>query len=581
MPHGLKPSRDQANKYNKHFVSIASSIIDENQLINPDLSHVENFVNTRKPSTSNFEIPLLDTTTLDKLIKSLPTNVATGLDGISAPLLKLISPAILESLTKVLNCSIQSGICPSALKLARVTPVHKSGSASDPNNFRPISVLPIISKLLERHICTQLMLYLRSFNLIVSTQSGFRPHHSTESILIKMTDDWLEAMDQGLYTGAIYLDLRKAFDVVNHDLLIAKLRIYGCSPSSLIWFKSYLTDRRQCVNLAGTVSDTEVLSSGIPQGSILGPVFFLLFINDLPLSWKSKNGLFADDATFYVSATTLTDVQLQLQQDLNSTATWTKEHGMVAHPDKTKYMIIGTGQKLSRCDDCTLTLFLDERKLEQTQEERLLGLDIDPTLSWSNHVTNLRKKLLKRVAVLARIKKFLPTKYRIILFNASIKPILEYCVSVWASCNVGLLDEIFKVQKRCARLILDAPFQARTLPLFYKLRWLPINHICIKRRLILFKKILEGRAPDYLYKLISLKYCKSYDTRSRMPYRLPIPRTNSRKRMFFYNALQLWKNISDNDFVYSTDLKKFSKNYFDHIMREFTPDSFKIKSSEG
>ena len=270
------------------------------------------------------------------------------------------------------------------------------------------------------------------------------------------------------------------------------------------------------------------------QGSILGPVFFLLFINDLPLSWKSKNGLFADDATFYVSATTLTDVQLQLQQDLNSTATWTKEHGMAAHPDKTKYMIIGTGQKLSRCDDCRLTLFLDERKLEQTQEERLLGLDIDPTLSWSNHVTNLRKKLLKRVAVLARIKKFLPTKYRIILFNASIKPILEYCVSVWASCNVGLLDEIFKVQKRCARLILDAPFQARTLPLFYKLRWLPINHICIKRRLILLKKILEGRAPDYLSdKLISLKYCKFYDTRSRMPYRLPIPRTNSRKRMFF------------------------------------------------
>ena len=139
------------------------------------------------------------------------------------------------------------------------------------------------------------MLYLRSFNLIVSTQSGFRPHHSIESILIKMTDDWLEAMDQGLYTGAIFLDLRKAFDVVNHDLLIAKLQIYGCSPSTLLWFKSFLTDRRQCVNLSGTVSDTEVLSSGIPQGSILGPALFLLFINDLPLSGESRNGLFAEN----------------------------------------------------------------------------------------------------------------------------------------------------------------------------------------------------------------------------------------------------------------------------------------------
>lgn len=122
---------------------------------------------------------------------------------------------------------------------------------------------------------------------------------------------------------------------------------------------------------------------------------------------------------------------------------------------------MGTRQKLSRCEECALSLWLDDRQLEQTQEERLLGLVIDPSVSWSSHVTKLRKKLLKRVAVLARIKKFLPVKYRIILFNASIKPILEYCVSVWGNCNAGLLDDIFKVQKRCARIIFDAPFQAR------------------------------------------------------------------------------------------------------------------------
>ncbi|XP_067030724.1 uncharacterized protein [Acropora muricata] len=161
MPNELRAPRDQANKYNKHFGCIASSVVDNNQSLNPDLSHIENFVNVRKPSTNNFEIPLLDVNSLDKLIESLPTNVATGPNGISASLLKLISPAILESLFKVLNCSIRSGICPSALKLARVTPVPKSGAASDPNNSRPISVLPIISKPLERHIYIQLMLYLR------------------------------------------------------------------------------------------------------------------------------------------------------------------------------------------------------------------------------------------------------------------------------------------------------------------------------------------------------------------------------------------------------------------------------------
>ena len=178
---------------------------------------------------------------------------------------------------------------------------------------------------------------------------------------------------------------------------------------------------------------------------------------------------------------------------------------MAAHPEKTKYMIIGIRQKLSRCEECALSLWLDSRQLEQTQDEGLLGLVIDPSLSWSSPVTKLRKKLLKRVAVLARIKKFLPVKYHIILYNASIKPILEYCV--WGNCNAGLLDDIFRVQKRCARIILDAPFHARTLPLFLELGWLPINHLCIERRLSLFKRILDGRAPDYLtQKLSSFKF---------------------------------------------------------------------------
>ena len=168
--------------------------------------------------------------------------------------------------------------------------------------------------------------------------------------------------------------------------------MYGCSSSVLRWFKSYLWDRRQCVNIAGTLSDTEVLKSGVPQGSLLGPVFFLLFINDLPLTWKNRNGLFADYATFYASALNLTDVQLQLQQDLSNTTTWTKDHGMAAHPRKTKFMIIGTRQKLSRCEESALSLCLDGRQLEQTQEERLLGRPL-PILVIQRHVAYLRKKI--------------------------------------------------------------------------------------------------------------------------------------------------------------------------------------------
>ena len=140
-------------------------------------------------------------------------------------------------------------------------------------------------------------------------------------------------------------------------------------------------------------------------------------------------------ATFYASSPSLSIIQDKLQQDLVSQAKWTKEHGMIAHPDKTKYMIVGTNQKISRCEDCSLPLWLNDHQLQQSHDERLLGVHIDPNLSWSTHVENLRKKLLKQIALLARIKKFVPIRYRIILFNASIRPILEYCVSVWETAT--------------------------------------------------------------------------------------------------------------------------------------------------
>ena len=152
--------------------------------------------------------------------------------------MKLIAPYVSGSLTKVLNCSLQSGICSDVLKIARVTPIHKIGPKSDPTNYRPISTLPVISKLIERHISVHLRQFFVSHKLIISTQSGFRPHHSTEFILVNMTDDWLEAMDKGHYMGLLFLDFRKAFDLIHHDILLKKLAVYGFSQSAINGLKA-------------------------------------------------------------------------------------------------------------------------------------------------------------------------------------------------------------------------------------------------------------------------------------------------------------------------------------------------------
>ena len=240
--------------------------------------------------SAHFSIPALSDRAVLELIESLPSNVATGLDGISSHLLKLIAPAIAPSFAKLLNCSIINGICPAQLKLARITPIHKQGNKLDVDNYRPVSVLPVISKILEKHVCKNHMAYLTKHSLLYKCQSGFRANHSCGTSLIKLTDEWLEAMDNGLFTGVVMIDLRKVFDVVDHELLLKKLQVYGFNTNSLKWFRSYLNGRYQKVGIDGKLSEPRLIHSGVPQGSILGPIMFLLFINDLPLELKNDIG---------------------------------------------------------------------------------------------------------------------------------------------------------------------------------------------------------------------------------------------------------------------------------------------------
>ena len=385
-------SKDIANEFNKYFASIGNELgskFSEYNNVSCPCSNVCS--NQYYNCTGNrFKFSEITTDFVFDQICNMQNNKSPGLDQFNVRLLKLAGPYISQCLAHICNLSLSGSTFPDDWKKAKVTPIFKSGDKMDVGNYRPISVLPIISKIIERAVHDQLYFYLINEGLLSNSQSGFRSNHSTSTTLHDVQDYILKNMDNGFVTGVLFIDLKKAFDTVNHDILVKKLRYYGIDNNELLWFKSYLTNRSQVVNVNSTLSDFQSIDIGIPQGSILGPLLFILFVNCLPCTVpECKTVMYADDTSLMYKAQSVSDLQNQFDSCISKVAEWFKANKLTLNVDKTKFMIFGTNRMLQKFHN--VQLIYNNHQIERVDEFKYLGVKLDSQLSWSAHVAYEQK----------------------------------------------------------------------------------------------------------------------------------------------------------------------------------------------
>jgi len=492
------------------------------------------------PSMHHFEVT---TEGVRKLLHSIKPHKAAGPDNISCRLLKNIADELAPSLTHLFNLSLNTGILPKDWLTANVVPVYKKGNIHRAENYRPVSLTCVVCKILEHIVCKQIMIHLDKYTILTDAQHGFRREHSCESQLLITLHDLLSFFDRKIQVDVAVLDFSKAFDTVPHDRLIHKLDHYGIRGNVKNWIKGFLTSRTQKVLVDGKCSDLADVVSGVPQGTVLGPLLFLLHINDLPLHVTSKIRLFADDCLLYRQVTTPED-SLLLQKDLDSLENWGKNWGMSFNAKKCNILRISRGST-----PIGKMYSLGDEILAEVDNTKYLGITISNDLNWSPHISKITQKANNSLAFLRRNLKLCPKQLKETAFKALVRSLIEYSASVWDPFLIGHINDIEKVQRRGARFVYgdyDYSSGRSVTGMIAELGWCSLADRRRDQRLAMLYRVING-----LIAVPSSDILLTADARTRSVHRKNLTfrhiraNTNQFKNSFFPRTIVDWNKLDD------------------------------------
>ncbi|KAL4227059.1 hypothetical protein ACF0H5_015033 [Mactra antiquata] len=544
----ISDTPEVAEIFNDFFVNVAGSI-GEDYVFDPKSHPSLDRINNQNFKQVSFMFELTNEENVCKVINKFNVKKATGVDNISVKMLKIAKPAIVQPLTNIINISISKNCFPDKLKLAQVTPLYKKGDALSKSNYRPVSILPISSKIFEKILSQQLTTYFDDiFNKFLC---AFRKGHGCQTTLLRLLEDWKQALDRHEYVAAILMDLSKAFDCLPHDILMEKLSAYGLSRPATDLLQSYLTNRKQQIKIGNVVSDWGCISKGVPLGSILGPLLFNVFINDI-FYFINKGDLYnyADDNTLSFHTPNFNELISVLESESHILINWFYINKMEANPDKFQAIAVG-----KRTSEMHPTFNLGNFNVNCEETVKLLGIGLDYQLNFNTHISTLCKKATMQLNILKRLGNKLNLLNRITIFHTFILSNFNFCPLAWHFCSKSNTDKIEKVQERALRFVYDD----YTSSYHFLLNKINMPSLQVRRmRTIAIEtfKILNNLAPTVLTDLL-IKKDNKYNFRYSNV--LQIPKVNSNKygkNSFRFAAPTLW-NTLPNEFRLCTSFGQF------------------------
>ena len=530
-------TQTKADEFNKYFTNVGKS------------PHQIPIPVAQTPRTKEkFSFKPENAEKIEKLIDKLKENTAIGNDDIGAKLIKDIKKELSPTLTKIINLGYITNTFPDIMKSAIIKPIYKEDDTNNFKNYRPIAILPTLSKLFERAATNQLTEFLEENKILSPLQHAYRKNHSTITCLAEALNYIYTQLDKKKHTAIALLDLSKAFDSINHELLLRKLITLGLQNTSIEWINSYLTNRTQCTKLRQYTSSYENTTTGVPQGSILGPLLFICYTNDFPdtINEICKTLCYADDTQLLISADTEEDLKAKTKKAIEAAQSWFKENSLKINTDKTKILMFDTNK-----DPETLQIQVNDGQLTHTLKPKphlkVLGIYIDKDLNWKKQINIVKKNSMNVVRNVHRLNRFLSLKHRINIYNGIISPLFDYGDILWGGCNKNDAKRLQTVQNFAVKSITGNKKYDSASDSFNQLQFLKLEDRRKIHESVFIHKILLNVSTPNLHQELS-KYFPQVTTRNKTKKRLiaPAHKTSKFEKSPLHRMITTWNQTPYN-----------------------------------